>query len=250
MIICYFILLGYWLFHCHLSFHIEVGMGLIFKVGEHEDFPPIPENFPKCGSWLPPVEDDENDLFHAPKKEKVSVVIQDLPYNVTDMKKNIRTERPSTNNEDEPTESSGDSLMITDLPISLPDEENFVLPQRLTNGTVSHSESQILHTASGLLRNSANAFLMFLVCPISYIFTLYIRWCVTAIFPTIWKTITFLYILLIISQLLLMLWLVFMQVEWPFSYYYVPPYRITKWPIVRHCRCSRRYFVCISRNCE
>lgn len=175
MIICYFILLGYWLFHCHLSFHIEVGMGLIFKVGEHEDFPPIPENFPKCGSWLPPVEDDENDLFHAPKKEKVSVVIQDLPYNVTDMKKNIRTERPSTNNEDEPTESSGDSLMITDLPISLPDEENFVLPQRLTNGTVSHSESQILHTASGSLRNSANAFLMFLVCSISYIFTLYIR---------------------------------------------------------------------------
>ncbi|XP_065567197.1 uncharacterized protein LOC136031488 isoform X1 [Artemia franciscana] len=43
---------GYWLFHCHLSFHVEVGMGLIFKVGEQEDFPPVPRNFPTCGPWL------------------------------------------------------------------------------------------------------------------------------------------------------------------------------------------------------
>ncbi len=43
--------LGYWLFHCHLEFHSEVGMGVIFKIGEHADFPPLPENFPTCGDW-------------------------------------------------------------------------------------------------------------------------------------------------------------------------------------------------------
>lgn len=47
-----FLNLGYWLFHCHLEFHIEIGMGLIFKVGDHEELPPIPENFPTCGNWL------------------------------------------------------------------------------------------------------------------------------------------------------------------------------------------------------
>jgi hypothetical protein len=43
---------GYWLFHCHLEFHMEIGMGLIFKVGGHEEFPPVPESFPSCGDWL------------------------------------------------------------------------------------------------------------------------------------------------------------------------------------------------------
>ncbi|XP_071451368.1 uncharacterized protein [Hetaerina americana] len=44
---------GYWLFHCHLGFHVELGMALIFKVGEHSDFVPVPPNFPKCGNWEP-----------------------------------------------------------------------------------------------------------------------------------------------------------------------------------------------------
>ncbi|XP_076239494.1 uncharacterized protein LOC143182413 [Calliopsis andreniformis] len=44
---------GYWLFHCHIEFHAEVGMSLIFKVGEDEDMPPVPYNFPSCGNWRP-----------------------------------------------------------------------------------------------------------------------------------------------------------------------------------------------------
>lgn len=28
-------------------------MAIIFKVGEHSDFPPIPKNFPQCGDYLP-----------------------------------------------------------------------------------------------------------------------------------------------------------------------------------------------------
>ncbi|XP_014230420.1 laccase-1-like [Trichogramma pretiosum] len=42
---------GYWLFHCHIEFHSEVGMALVFKIGEHEDFAPVPVNFPRCGDY-------------------------------------------------------------------------------------------------------------------------------------------------------------------------------------------------------
>lgn len=44
---------GYWLFHCHIEFHVEVGMALVFKVGEEKDFAAIPPNFPTCGNYLP-----------------------------------------------------------------------------------------------------------------------------------------------------------------------------------------------------
>ncbi|XP_047510342.1 laccase-like [Pieris napi] len=44
---------GYWLFHCHIEFHVEVGMALVFKVGEEKDFPPIPRDFPRCGNYMP-----------------------------------------------------------------------------------------------------------------------------------------------------------------------------------------------------
>ncbi|KAK2575713.1 hypothetical protein KPH14_012102 [Odynerus spinipes] len=48
---------GYWLFHCHIEFHAEIGMSLIFKVGDHEDMQPIPRNFPRCGDWKPSIEE-------------------------------------------------------------------------------------------------------------------------------------------------------------------------------------------------
>lgn len=51
---------GYWLFHCHIEFHVEIGMALVFKVGEHKDMPPVPRDFPSCGSYLP-----DNMLEHA-----------------------------------------------------------------------------------------------------------------------------------------------------------------------------------------
>lgn len=44
---------GYWLFHCHIEFHVEIGMALVFKVGEHKDMAPIPKDFPRCGSYMP-----------------------------------------------------------------------------------------------------------------------------------------------------------------------------------------------------
>ncbi|KAF2890857.1 hypothetical protein ILUMI_15316, partial [Ignelater luminosus] len=44
---------GYWLFHCHIEFHIEIGMALVFKIGEHDEMLPVPPNFPKCGNYMP-----------------------------------------------------------------------------------------------------------------------------------------------------------------------------------------------------
>ncbi|KAL1465394.1 hypothetical protein WDU94_004972 [Cyamophila willieti] len=43
---------GYWLFHCHIEFHVETGMALVFKVGEHEDMTPVPNNFPTCNNYF------------------------------------------------------------------------------------------------------------------------------------------------------------------------------------------------------
>lgn len=170
---------GYWLFHCHLSFHIEVGMGLIFKIGEDHDLPPIPPNFPKCGSWLPPVEDEEMDL--SLPKEKVPVVIQDLPYNVTDSKQKSqggRTVRPSTSGDDgndSSSDNSGDSALTTHVPFTLAnDEDNFVVPQRLINGTLSHPESPTIHSTSGS-GQLGNSFLLAVSLPIGYIYSLYVR---------------------------------------------------------------------------
>ncbi|XP_071793343.1 uncharacterized protein [Asterias amurensis] len=44
---------GWWIFHCHIEFHLEEGMALLFHVGEQRDLPPIPPAFPKCGVWPP-----------------------------------------------------------------------------------------------------------------------------------------------------------------------------------------------------
>ncbi|XP_050537356.1 uncharacterized protein LOC126903292 [Daktulosphaira vitifoliae] len=42
---------GYWLFHCHIEFHVEVGMATVFKIGEDSDMPLRPLGFPKCGNY-------------------------------------------------------------------------------------------------------------------------------------------------------------------------------------------------------
>ncbi|XP_066252634.1 uncharacterized protein [Euwallacea similis] len=49
---------GFWIFHCHLEFHAEIGMALIFKIGEDSQMLPVPEGFPRCGDYLPSVPDD------------------------------------------------------------------------------------------------------------------------------------------------------------------------------------------------
>lgn len=44
---------GFWLFHCHIEFHVEVGMALIFKVGDYNQMRSLPQNFPYCSNFFP-----------------------------------------------------------------------------------------------------------------------------------------------------------------------------------------------------
>ncbi|KAJ4431322.1 hypothetical protein ANN_19919 [Periplaneta americana] len=46
---------GYWFYHCHFMYHIATGMGVVFKVGQAADLPPVPTGFPKCGDFRPQV---------------------------------------------------------------------------------------------------------------------------------------------------------------------------------------------------
>lgn len=43
---------GYWIFHCHLEDHVQSGMAMVIKVGEHDDMPPVPKNFPTCNNYF------------------------------------------------------------------------------------------------------------------------------------------------------------------------------------------------------
>ncbi|XP_310270.3 uncharacterized protein LOC1271472 [Anopheles gambiae] len=44
---------GYWLFHCHIEFHAEIGMSLVLKVGDSSEMLPAPANFPTCYDFKP-----------------------------------------------------------------------------------------------------------------------------------------------------------------------------------------------------
>ncbi|XP_027207469.2 uncharacterized protein [Penaeus vannamei] len=46
---------GWWLMHCHLTFHSEVGMAALLRVGQVEDLPPVPAGFPTCGHFMPEI---------------------------------------------------------------------------------------------------------------------------------------------------------------------------------------------------
>ncbi|XP_054084101.1 uncharacterized protein LOC105219789 [Zeugodacus cucurbitae] len=50
---------GYWLFHCHIEFHAEIGMALIIKVGDNDQMQSAPKNFPTCHDYMPKDGDDD-----------------------------------------------------------------------------------------------------------------------------------------------------------------------------------------------
>ncbi|KAG7213871.1 hypothetical protein KM043_003079 [Ampulex compressa] len=85
---------GYWLFHCHIEFHAEIGMSLIFKVGEHEEMLDAPKDFPRCGDWkLSNVRNKENRdkiATNTMRTTTMSVSPDELETNAIS-KNNIRT---------------------------------------------------------------------------------------------------------------------------------------------------------------
>ena len=48
---------GYWLMHCHVALHSEVGMIALLKVGDNDQMVKPPPGFPTCGNYNP----SEND---------------------------------------------------------------------------------------------------------------------------------------------------------------------------------------------
>lgn len=44
---------GFWLMHCHIDWHLGIGMAFILQVGECSDFAPAPPYFPRCGDYKP-----------------------------------------------------------------------------------------------------------------------------------------------------------------------------------------------------
>ncbi|XP_055636865.1 uncharacterized protein LOC129775791 [Toxorhynchites rutilus septentrionalis] len=44
---------GYWLFHCHIEFHAEIGMALVLKVGDKSEMISAPRDFPTCYDFKP-----------------------------------------------------------------------------------------------------------------------------------------------------------------------------------------------------
>lgn len=49
---------GYWFLHCHFEYHAHSGMRITVKVGNSTDMPSPPPNFPTCGDFLSPVDED------------------------------------------------------------------------------------------------------------------------------------------------------------------------------------------------
>ncbi len=37
-------------FHCHILAHLEMGMGLVFQIGDAGDLPAPPPGMPRCGA--------------------------------------------------------------------------------------------------------------------------------------------------------------------------------------------------------
>ncbi|CAL1547209.1 unnamed protein product [Lymnaea stagnalis] len=70
---------GIWLFHCHVEFHSETGMSVLFQVGAKSQLPRRPKNFPKCGNWK--FEGYEDDLVVNPPSQgsNSSVATPEVP---------------------------------------------------------------------------------------------------------------------------------------------------------------------------
>lgn len=42
---------GFWLMHCHLETHMDIGMAVVLQVGEISEQPKLPKDFPKCSNF-------------------------------------------------------------------------------------------------------------------------------------------------------------------------------------------------------
>lgn len=46
---------GFWYMHCHIDWHLGIGMALVHRVGKQSEITPPPDTFPKCRDYKPTV---------------------------------------------------------------------------------------------------------------------------------------------------------------------------------------------------
>ncbi|XP_059481594.1 uncharacterized protein LOC132200266 [Neocloeon triangulifer] len=78
---------GVWMFHCHIGFHVEIGMAFVFQVGEPEEFAPKPKGFPQCGDWKPSsdgtVDSDEKRIVLINGVKDTDKISYQILHNIT-----------------------------------------------------------------------------------------------------------------------------------------------------------------------
>jgi len=151
---------GFWLFHCHLSFHIEVGMGLIFRIGQPEDLPPVPKNFPTCGNWLGD-EDDDNELQHSVTTTTTAPPVEAEYSEDTEEANSIETTSSEENAFDNVLSLFNIENDLSDESLTSFYHENSIANNHLVNGSVSHPEFDPI-TESGSAKLSAMWFVIWL----------------------------------------------------------------------------------------
>ena len=52
LLVTFFNISGFWMFHCHFLYHLVTGMSVVLQVGEVSDMTSTPKGFPTCGDFF------------------------------------------------------------------------------------------------------------------------------------------------------------------------------------------------------
>ncbi|KAK3593693.1 hypothetical protein CHS0354_013589 [Potamilus streckersoni] len=63
---------GFWLFHCHVGFHLAMGLGMVIQVGEIHEMTQPPPSFPRCGSWRTDTSNDQSRCYSQTQTSSAS----------------------------------------------------------------------------------------------------------------------------------------------------------------------------------
>lgn len=94
---------GFWLMHCHLEAHMDIGMAVVLQVGEISEQPKPPKDFPKCSNFK------RESLYKSESKEHFNGFLQLPEIEKTTTKGN--TTKDSTNTDSDTYEMSSTSYV-------------------------------------------------------------------------------------------------------------------------------------------
>lgn len=77
---------GFWIFHCHIDFHIEVGMALVIQVGDAKQMVSLPKKFPTCSNYMPSIKDSTKGNNSIRIYTNASIILAIIFFTVTNLK--------------------------------------------------------------------------------------------------------------------------------------------------------------------